>query len=418
MKWRISHMCPQANKTEALRDWFPVNAWFPGDRSLPLQHRSSAKNLSPPSSQWTFCLESAGLSPLCSLRPKDSASQTTSRLAQLATVCVSHTAHPLLSACVLSCFSCVRLCDRVDRSPPGSFVHGILQARILEWAAVPPLRGSSDLRMEPVPPASPGISQADSLPMSHPGKPHFPCYCYINSISGHSSLFQFTSSFRWTEQGSLGRWGALNTPGLSRRRKSATTSLPTWPPRSSLQPVSWDVNKTGGTCHLWHWTCRCTRPPGRPRSSSRGARQHANSKMGSHHSPAESCWTLDDRWSPWTVHWPLQAPPSHVICKAEQDEQQPPNPRKGWVESRKASQSSRVKYVWEFSQWPAFFTHPSSSPSSPHSIMHFILLSRKERTLQDSSSSPSPSPSFFSFLFPSFSLIFLHRKYKHWTGLQ
>ena len=141
MKWRISHMCPQANKTEALRDWFPVNAWFPGDRSLPLQHRSSAKNLSPPSSQWTCCSESAGLSPLWSLRPKDSASQTTSRLAQLATVCVSHTAHPLLSVRVLSCFSRVRLCDRVDCSPPGSSVRGILQAIILEWAAVPPLQG-------------------------------------------------------------------------------------------------------------------------------------------------------------------------------------------------------------------------------------------------------------------------------------
>ena len=29
-----------------------------------------------------------------------------------------------------------RLCDPVDCSPPGSSVHGILQARILEWVAV------------------------------------------------------------------------------------------------------------------------------------------------------------------------------------------------------------------------------------------------------------------------------------------
>ena len=28
------------------------------------------------------------------------------------------------------------LCDPVDRSPPGSSVHGILQARILEWVAI------------------------------------------------------------------------------------------------------------------------------------------------------------------------------------------------------------------------------------------------------------------------------------------
>ena len=32
----------------------------------------------------------------------------------------------------------VRLCDPMDSSPPGSSVHGILQARILEWVAMPP----------------------------------------------------------------------------------------------------------------------------------------------------------------------------------------------------------------------------------------------------------------------------------------
>ena len=29
--------------------------------------------------------------------------------------------------------SCPTLCDRIDGSPPGSSVHGILQARTLEW---------------------------------------------------------------------------------------------------------------------------------------------------------------------------------------------------------------------------------------------------------------------------------------------
>ena len=37
----------------------------------------------------------------------------------------------------------VRLCDPVDCSPPGSSVHGILQARILEWVAVSFSRGTS-----------------------------------------------------------------------------------------------------------------------------------------------------------------------------------------------------------------------------------------------------------------------------------
>ena len=34
------------------------------------------------------------------------------------------------------------LCDPMDYSPPGSSVHGILQARILDWVAMPSSRGS------------------------------------------------------------------------------------------------------------------------------------------------------------------------------------------------------------------------------------------------------------------------------------
>ena len=39
--------------------------------------------------------------------------------------------------------SCLTLWDRVDCSLPGSSVHGIFQARILEWTAMPSSRGSS-----------------------------------------------------------------------------------------------------------------------------------------------------------------------------------------------------------------------------------------------------------------------------------
>ena len=38
--------------------------------------------------------------------------------------------------------SCPALCNPMDYSPPGSSVHGILQARILEWAAISFSRGS------------------------------------------------------------------------------------------------------------------------------------------------------------------------------------------------------------------------------------------------------------------------------------
>ena len=36
--------------------------------------------------------------------------------------------------------------DAMDCSPPGSSVHGILQARILEWVVLPSSRGSSQPR--------------------------------------------------------------------------------------------------------------------------------------------------------------------------------------------------------------------------------------------------------------------------------
>ena len=51
--------------------------------------------------------------------------------------------------CVLCCvvvLSHVWLCNPMDCSPPGSLVHGILQAIILEWVAISSSRGSSQLR--------------------------------------------------------------------------------------------------------------------------------------------------------------------------------------------------------------------------------------------------------------------------------
>ena len=41
---------------------------------------------------------------------------------------------------------CLTLCNPTDCSPTGSSVHGILQARILEWVAISSSRGSSQSR--------------------------------------------------------------------------------------------------------------------------------------------------------------------------------------------------------------------------------------------------------------------------------
>ena len=42
----------------------------------------------------------------------------------------------LLLLLLLSRFSCVRLCDPIDGSPPGFPVSGIFQARMLEWVVI------------------------------------------------------------------------------------------------------------------------------------------------------------------------------------------------------------------------------------------------------------------------------------------
>ena len=40
------------------------------------------------------------------------------------------------AAAAKSLQSCPTLCDPIDSSPPGSSVHGIFQARVLEWGAI------------------------------------------------------------------------------------------------------------------------------------------------------------------------------------------------------------------------------------------------------------------------------------------
>ena len=67
--------------------------------------------------------------------------------------------------------SCLTLCNPMDYSPSGSSVHGILQARMLEWVAMPFSRGIFPMQ---------GLNscllhlfhwQVGSLPLAPPGKP-------------------------------------------------------------------------------------------------------------------------------------------------------------------------------------------------------------------------------------------------------
>ena len=64
--------------------------------------------------------------------------------------------------CILSCYlvtkSCSTLCDPMDRSLPGSSVHGLSQARMLEWVAFPSQGDFPNLGTEPVSPVSPALA--------------------------------------------------------------------------------------------------------------------------------------------------------------------------------------------------------------------------------------------------------------------
>ena len=51
---------------------------------------------------------------------------------------VVNTYHGILGDFCLVTKSCLTLCDPMDCSPLGSSIHGILQARILEWVGCPP----------------------------------------------------------------------------------------------------------------------------------------------------------------------------------------------------------------------------------------------------------------------------------------
>ena len=74
-----------------------------------------------------------------------------------------------MCVCVCVCVSCsIVLCNPMDCSPPGFLVHGISQARILEWVAISFSRRSSPPRDWT------WVLQVDSLPSEPPGKP---CVC-------------------------------------------------------------------------------------------------------------------------------------------------------------------------------------------------------------------------------------------------
>ena len=94
------------------------------------------------------------------------------------------TQHATQPTCVRACVhakslqSCPTLCDPMDHHLSGSSAHGILQARTLEWVAMPSSRGSSQHRED-------GYChlhwQVGSLPLVPTGKPH-PAHIRLHTL--------------------------------------------------------------------------------------------------------------------------------------------------------------------------------------------------------------------------------------------
>ena len=85
---------------------------------------------------------------------------------------MSHSGPTYQCVCAKSLQPCLTLCDAMDCSPPDSSVHGNLQARILEWIAMPSSRGSSRPR------------DRTHIPyVSCPGREILYYYCHLGSLS-------------------------------------------------------------------------------------------------------------------------------------------------------------------------------------------------------------------------------------------
>ena len=88
---------------------------------------------------------------------------------------------------------CLKVCDPMDCSPPGSSVHGILQGRILEWGchglfhSVFPAQGLNQCLLCLL------HWQVGSSPLAPPGKPLLFLHIIINSesVSLNSDYYSF-----------------------------------------------------------------------------------------------------------------------------------------------------------------------------------------------------------------------------------
>ena len=103
--------------------------------------------------------------------------------------------------------SCPTLCDPIDCSPPGSSVHGIFQAAILEWIAIP-FSGDS---FRPRGRTRSLALQVDSLLSKPPEKPisyRTDLQIFPKTMSGFSSCF-VSGVMKVCFRGNCPKWNPL-----------------------------------------------------------------------------------------------------------------------------------------------------------------------------------------------------------------
>ena len=145
-----------------------------------------------------------------------------------------------LYVCV-SAQSCPTLCDPMNCSPPGSSVHGILQARILEWVAISSSTASSRPRIEPVSSALAGrISITEP-----PGKPHAFVYLMHLPLYSAQNCYLENAVCQHTKRNHYGTYleSLIRLPSLYQLWKFWVLKA------NCLQAIRWSL-----VDHEWWWT--------------------------------------------------------------------------------------------------------------------------------------------------------------------
>ena len=127
--WTVAHQAPPSMGFSRQEYWrglpfpFPGNLLDPGIEPGSPAFQADALTSEPPG------------------KPRQNKAPRKDAHVQIPGACECHVTW-LCCVCLVA-QSCPTLCDPMDCSPPGSSVPGILQARTLEWVAMPSSRGSS-----------------------------------------------------------------------------------------------------------------------------------------------------------------------------------------------------------------------------------------------------------------------------------